>query len=338
MSDLDRELQDLGRSWRDNQRQPPRIDASMFVESTRRAPPLLSRLVRAVAVVAVLGVGILAISQDLQLTGSGAESGNEMAVPRPGDDVTATGVVVDDNGVARICDPLPVRTIKLSEDQPAHCSGVAVVIRGLELAALPGWIERGATGSSDVVTLTGTWTGDAIDAATVMPTAIDSDPQPELPCLTPDGAWPEAPSDELEFETALSRLANYLAAEPSRFSGYWVSSGVNGRDRVAVVGVVDDPGAAQIDVETVYRYPLCVAHVEHSALDLNRAVESITQDLGSRPVGSWRARVSQRLNRVAVRIPIVDADTARLLEKYPEAAADPLVRIASQPTLDVPEQ
>jgi len=140
--------------------------------------------------------------------------------------------------------------------------------------------------------------------------------------------------DDLDFETALARLAEYLAAEPARFSGYWVAPEANGPDNVAVVGVVGDPEVAQVALAANYPYPLCVVHVENSAIDLDRAADSISEDLASRPVGSWRARVSQPTNRVAVRIPIVDPVIVRLLEKYPEAAADPLVQVYSQPKAD----
>jgi hypothetical protein len=328
MSDLDTDLQNLGRNWRDNQRQPPRIDPSMFVESTRRTRPTLSWLVRAVAVLAVLGLGGFAIVQEHLPTRAGAESGYEAAGPSPGDDVMATGVVVvDGEGVARICDLFPVRGGNPSQEQPA-CSGIAVMVRGLEVRVLPGWAESGAIGFSDTVTIAGVWTGDAIEDAAVVPPP-DAQPQPELPCPTPEAGWPEPPSDEFEFEAALLRLGDALAAEPARFSAYWLSSADKGSDRVAVVGVVDSLQAAQTDLESVYPYPLCVAHVDYSASDLEQAALRIGQDLGSRPMGSWRVRVSWPLNHVSVRIPIVDDAIKQLLGKYPEATVDPLVWTAS---------
>lgn len=60
MSDLERNLQDLGRKWRDDQREPPHIEPSMFTGSAAtRSRPTVSPFIGIAAIVAVLAVGLL---------------------------------------------------------------------------------------------------------------------------------------------------------------------------------------------------------------------------------------------------------------------------------------
>lgn len=331
MNDLDKRLSEVGERWRETQREPPLIDPAMFVDSERPRFAVLLPLTRAAAVLVVVALGVVAVDQAIAPSRTGSQARTEPTITSSGDNVLATGVVVAGrDGVVQICDPLMTRLVKLEDEQPIQCSAVAVLVHGLNLSTLPGWTERGGGGFSDPVTVRGIWTGDAIEAKDAGAGSVESAPQPQIPCTTPNGGWPAPPSTELDLETALTRLTDELAAQPAQYSGYWVASAANGAgaDRIAVVGAVDDPDAARTVLESVYPYALCVTKVKYSSTDLERAADNIGQDLQSRPTGSWRTRVSQQLNRVIVRTYVVDRDLVQLLDTYPEATADPLVRAA----------
>jgi hypothetical protein len=329
MDDLDERLTDLGRRWREAQKEPPIIDPMMFSSSPRTPILSLGQLVRAAAVIGALGVGVVAVGLAIGPWRTGSRTGTQAEIAAPGQLVSATGVVVaGSDGVARICDLLPDRLGGVDEGGRVQCSVVAAVVRGLALARLPGWAERDGIGFSDPVTVRGIWTGDSIEASSTPSVPTSPEIGRDSPCPTPDGGWPALPSDELLLETALTSLTTELAADPGRYSGYWVTSagaGV-GANRIAVVGTVDDPGAAKATLESIYPFPLCVTLVQYSAADLARAEDGIAHDLQSRPDGSWRAHVSQQLDRVSVRTAIIDDDILQVLQRHPEAVADPLVK------------
>lgn len=328
MNDIDTRLHDLGKHWRDAERKPPAIDPSIFVDANLPRLPRVRLLFRASAMVVglVLGVAAVGLWTGLWRTASEAEIGSSAL--NPGDEVVAVGVVVAQrDGEPQVCDVLPVRLSDSSQQAKALCSAIAVTVQGLDLEGLPGWTERDDIGHSDLVAVRGTWTGRAIEGARAERASAGSESETLAPCETPNEGWPANPVNDLELEDALSRLGTMLSAEGGLFSGYWMAASAEETPtRIAVVGTVGDPGPALARLESIYPYPLCVIRVTYSAIDLERADDGISQALLTRPDGSWRARISQPLNRVVVRTSIVDDDLMHLMKLYPEGLTDPLVK------------
>lgn len=237
-----------------------------------------------------------------------------------GDRVVATGVVVVD-ATSQTClsAPFPVRLGGLLKPI-AHCPPISVPVRGVQVSGLPDWTATGAGGFSGLVTVEGTW-DDGLVAQTVAPAPPPTTPDPEVPCSTPVGGWPNTPAASLDYEAALARLNAQLAQAPTQYVGLWTTVASPGRVTVAVVGTVTAPDGVRAQLARVFPYALCVTRVAYSTADLEGTAAQL-----SRPDGTWGTDISVSLDRVVVHLAVVDDAAAATLTTHPDATADPLVR------------
>jgi hypothetical protein len=87
-----------------------------------------------------------------------------------------------------------------------------------------------------------------------------------------------------------------------------------------VVATVGDIGAARDRLEQLVPYPICVAPVRYSTRQLAATAEALrVANTG------WTVDVDPQVNRVRVRLAVIDGQTLSAIAQRPEALADPLV-------------
>lgn len=243
------------------------------------------------------------------------------AVVEPGDEVTGTGnIVLDERG--KWCLYGLVLNLGGIPRPIEACPPNSVLVQGVDVSGLAGWTAVGDSGYTGQITVRGTWTGEAVRVESVVVAAPRPRTARDVPCPAPAGGWPVPDPPPIELEEGLRRLGALLEREPARYSGYWMAaaSASEGLPAVAVVGTVEDPGEAQEDLESVYPFALCVVRVEYSMADLEQASSQLL-----RPDGSWANTISSELDRVIVRLPLVDQTADAVLSAHPEATADPII-------------
>lgn len=324
---IDRILSNAGMSWRRSLPPPPE---AAFADLK---PPAFGVLGGAAIGLAIAGLFVAGAAFTLTRLSEPRTGGGTEAV-RPGDRVEAHGTfVAAPGGSPVICRPLDSLDTGAEARTPPTCSPISVRIEGVDVRSLLTWGEtRAGTFFVDSVRITGSWTGEAIVVDAIEPVPIESD-YGTIPCDPPPTGWPPGPTSPLETEDATASLADAVQGDPARFSGYWgvtdPSGGTDGRALdVLVVGVRGDMDAARGDLEAVYPYALCLVSVRFSESELEKAARDLARDRASEL--TWAPRVDVELNRVRVRIKIVDDSWAALLAERPEIHPDALVRRSDQ--------
>jgi hypothetical protein len=297
----------------------------------RRSPRMLRHrptvLAIALAAAGTVVVGLLAGGPP-GTKQQGGPSGGATDLLQIGDQVVGQGgVVAERGGLTRLCysnvEPRLLGQPEIELSGPL-CPQVSVGLSGVNGPTLPGWTQWTNVGFSALVAIRGRWTGDVVDVQQVGP----YERRPRLtgieptcdPAATPIG---QQPPSSLEYESALSRLAATLDAEPQVYAGYWTTSVVTvtgGTDRVVVVGTVGDVKAARDHLAESFPYAVCAAKVDHSRRDLEQVIEELAQ---THP--EWMSEIRLDLNRVVVLVPVLDETNERLLRAFPAAIASPLI-------------
>jgi len=320
MSDVDRLLEEAGARWRESQPDPPIIDFSTLVLPARaRYGWWHAALV--VAAVAVVG-GVVVVGGGRLGLNTTPANGAPPAVTLAGDRVQGTGIVViDPSGQARLCIPegVRLRNYPPGAEPPPTCSPIAVPLQGLDPSRLPGRRERDGVVYSGRVTVKGVWTGDVVVVETVAEAEPDQQQAAPLSCLEPAEGWPRLPADG-DLEAALARVAEIVAEAPDVYAGYWTVPSPDGKTRVLVVGTVRSVDDARAAVASAYPYGTCVVAAKFSLRELQDAADAL-----ARPDRTWQTELDLELNRVRVRMAVVDEDARRTLVSYPQASAVPLI-------------
>jgi hypothetical protein len=237
-----------------------------------------------------------------------------LEVVRDGQRVTANAFILEaEGGGLKVCD------LALAAAEPGavpHCVGPEIDIQGEDtLRSLVSY-------NADIV---GTWQDGKIIVESAQMAPIDEAPPRDVPCAVPQGGWPRLGGDVVEIEGAIQRLVDYVDERPRDFAGVW-SAPISGRDAgVFVVPTTLDGAAAERDLRAVFAGALCVERVQFNGEELAEAAERL-HAMNS----EWDVRVEPQLNRVAVVVAAIDADTAELLEPYlPLIDVRPIVRPSS---------
>jgi len=172
---------------------------------------------------------------------------------------------------------------------------------------------------SSRVTVKGVWTGDVVVVETVAEAEPDQQLPTKLSCVEPAGGWPQLPSDG-DLEAALARVAEIVAEAPDMYAGYWTVPSPDGKTRVLVIGTVGSEDDARAAVASAYPYGTCVVAAKYNLRELQDAADAL-----ARPDRAWQTELDLELNRVRVRMAMVDDDVRRALVAYPQASAVPLI-------------
>lgn len=204
------------------------------------------------------------------------------------------------------------------------CSSVQVAVSRLDPTTLPGWRRQGDVSVSDPVTLTGLWRDGKLEVSN----AVSSQAPPYLPdpgvvpCAAPDTGWP-GDGDPDAMEAASGRLSAEVDARPELYSGIWgawIGTARSG-PRAVVVGTVGDVAAASATLAGIYPFNLCVIKATYSRSELEALAEQL-----SGLSQAWQIAVWPPLDKVLVRLVVLDQDTATKLEPYGDKIQlDPLV-------------
>ena len=234
---------------------------------------------------------------------------------------------------------VPCRTVvdPSGGNLPPACLGIAVPVEGVDPGSVPGWVEAGvqpdwvrpdAVGWAPLVTVTGRWTGNAIQAdgyAIFEPPGPTFDP---VPCTSTIQGRDEADAeDPLDPEKAIGALNTYVAGHPERYSGVWRGQlSADDAVGVAVVGSVDDPAVVAPDVARIYPFRFCITRVKYSATELAGVVGD-----ASRGHPWWEVETDPH-GYVNVTVPFIDPASASALSTLGDrVVVEPLVRPASVP-------
>jgi len=250
-------------------------------------------------------------------------------IVRVNDEVVGRGSVIAERiGTPRLCYVNGVmRMPRESEIELSGppCPQASVNLKGVNPVELPHWTQWTKFGFSDMITIRGRWTGDAVDVRGVGP--YERPPLDARHGRACDPAAPPVgrqPTSELEYESALSGLAAALRAKPDLYTGYWVTTVPGTADdagqRIIVVGTFGDTKTARDDLAREFHYAICAATVEFTEAELEQVKAEIAQ---AHP--SWVLNVHLDVNRVSVVVPILDQATMDILARYRSVVPDPLV-------------
>lgn len=287
MDELDDALKSWGAAWRARQDPPPHEvpigPRDLAPRTSSRAWPVL------LAVVTIVGGAWLA---PRLLT---SQTGNGPAKLQAGDLVIGAGAVVEEP--TRDVFLCMLRGGRLPSPAPAPgCSVVRVPLVGLDLEAVPGIAIVDGVRFAPLVTIRGTWNGDAVVVETIAEGGL---PEAEIPnpCASSEGSGNGLGS--LDEEEALGRLGAEVFGNPTVYGGLWRASSSDGLGRV-VVGVKGDTAPGTAKLRALYPYPLCVVAVAFSEADLDVTLRALREE-----ADLWIADVDLPRNRVAVSVGVV---------------------------------
>jgi hypothetical protein len=241
------------------------------------------------------------------------------AIVQRGDRVHATGVVI----------ATPGETIKVclaeADDlmgDPPRCLPIGVQVRGVETATLPGRSEVKGVVASGLVTVRGTWTGDAIDVDAISPATYDPW-LADLPCPEPEAGW-TYPADRGRFRDALAPLVAEINTHPGDFGSYWTIPPFNPtNDAGPAVEIIETdvaPRDVQSRVGALFPFGACLVRGHFTDEELAAAAGAL-----QKPDLTWIAGGGSLAHRVAVQLTMLDAAAVAVFDRYPEAFPEPLV-------------
>ena len=236
---------------------------------------------------------------------------------RPGDTVTATGIVRAKAGEMPLLCAGAFDILMFGI--PPSCSPPDVPLSGsVDLSLLPGrQVVADVTFSSEV-RVVGRWTGSAIEDP-VITSAPSTGYQDPLPCLTPATGWVN-PSASGGFRAALDPLAREITAHPELYAGYYTQSVTPGNSfpAVEIVRTKVDPRTLVSRIESLFPYAVCLTH-DYSQVELDAAIAAFPAPPATIPA------VSGDTHRVGVAIVAVDQDVLPIFMAHPAAYPIPLV-------------
>ena len=248
---------------------------------------------------------------------------------RIGDRVRATGYVRGSDSLGlRICESQPSillpRPTPSGGATPGCPAEISVAIDAVDGAELPGWTPSGDGGSSGYVEVIGIWTGEAITADDVRAVARPERFKRDVPCDPPSDGWPGDLPQSIQGEQMALRIQEVVDSDPERFAGLWsgfTDPANEEAGRALVVAVIDDAAAAQVELEEIYAYNLCIFEVEFSRAELT-AIEQALQPF----TVAWRPTVDGPSNRVVVELAFVDELAVTRVAPFGHAVVfDPVV-------------
>lgn len=242
-------------------------------------------------------------------TASPGPTASAIHVVADGDHVTARGfLLLGPTGDLRLC---------TGAVSPAMDDAVASCV---EPSVRVAHDVTGYVGS--YVQVDGIWSDDVLEPRSLSLDDFPETPDPTAPCEEPAGGW-RGNGDPLEAEAAGRRLEDLIASRPDEYAGFW-SASIPG-DRVFVVATTGDPGKATDEVRALFRGNLCVVSVEFSKRELDSTAERLrAYD------STWSVEVDAVANQVALRVPVIDAETAaRLLPERAIVDVQPVVQLAA---------
>ena len=106
-----------------------------------------------------------------------------------------------------------------------------------------------------------------------------------------------------------------LSSHPDMYAGLWSAENTDANGETAVsavvVGTVVEVDTVAARLHSMYPFNLCVVRVEYSDRDLQEVAGLITKL--NRP---WDVQVDPSVNRVVVRVPVLDRPTVDALDPY----------------------
>jgi hypothetical protein len=252
-----------------------------------------------------------------------------------GDAVQADGFVAgsDERGL-RICKSIGGPQLLPGQVEPSTapgegplCPPLSVPLANISVADLPSWVPLSWGGRSEYVSLTGTWSDGRFVVARITESNRPIETDPPLPddCVTPEGGWPGDIPNNTDGEAALRMLSEELSRDANTYLNYWRADLVPSNpdaEKVTVVGTVDDPASVTPQLRSLFPYNLCVMNVAFP----NATLESVSRRLTEND-GTWRTSIDVALDRVVVRLGIVDANAlARIGDDVSVVTIEPLVR------------
>jgi len=328
MADIEKLLTDAGERWRAGQPVPPQVEPP--VERRLVARPRLGALIVVVALLAVV-----ALAGTSPMGGPAASPSHvgigwdraqlEAAIVRPGDRVTAKGVIIAPWGEApKVCSPGGDRLM----GEPPACLPIAVPVEGVDLDHLPGRMVTNGTISSVGVEVHGTWTGAAIRVESIGASASEPYNLARSPCPEPLGGWRSAPSD-IAFRAALDPLVGEITAKPDVYGSYWtVPFAV---PDVEIVETRVDPTTVRGRVDALFPFSACLLRGTFTSEEL-----AATQTELQRDDLTWIAGVDDAFHRVRVELTMLDEAAVAVFVAHPGAYPAPLVTRVSPGSAPVP--
>lgn len=319
MDDLDSRLPRAGDRWR--RAQPPGRDPellrSVFVASTRRT----DRTVQVLGIlVLVLFVGGVVTFVSMGRNGqAGRPSPAAALIVKVGDRVIVSGRIVAAKGQPiLLCLPPTAIDLVGGLERPA-CQPPRVELQGIDPMNVPGARAVGGTVVIQMATLSGAWTGTAVDIDRWLSAAPKTGSEsPVLGCGQPvPGAISGGPATP-DTEAVYAQLQAEVEGHPDSYAGEWIQE-IDGISTV-VVGTVADRSRVERQLREIFPYGLCVVSADYSLTTLRSAAAAFT-----RPDQGWIAHVDVESNRVIVNLPVVDASAASALDAAPGVMVEPLV-------------
>ena len=184
---------------------------------------------------------------------------------------------------------------------------------------VPGWRSIGDAGYADHITVRGEWLGTAIQVRETLAEDIETEQRPVSPC--PDVVGIRQADETLEYEAAVGGLNAAVARRPELYGGMWRA--VAKQDTaIVVVAVAGDIDAARHELRLLFAFPLCLVSVAFSTTELADVIAQL-----SRMDATWETELVAYLNRVRLRLTVVDDRSLRFLHPHGGASdVSPLVR------------
>ena len=286
-------------------------------------------------------VGLVAAVLVLSACGSGEDASDRVAPPAPASSaststgtpavadetgrthVSATGSVIAERGVTRICSGVMTSL-------PPQCGG-GVVLTGLDPTSLPGAQTQGTTTWTDAeTTVVGWWDGEVLAVERSQPAAPRTPPpNPSYapPCPEPDGGWQGAPAGA----ESLGPVTDYTTEQPETFAGLWWDE----QTKVPTVRFTGKLEEHRRALAERYEHDVCVIDARYSQAELSAVQAALTRSLGPRPGQALRMLSSGAdplRNVVDLNVVIVDDVVQREVDRHPEG----MVRVTTflQPVAD----
>jgi hypothetical protein len=321
MADVDSLLTQAGERWRASLPQPGALRP--LPEDRPRGLPMALIVAAVIAMLIAVVAGLAAGGRpgaSRSHVGVGWDHASLVAaVVQRSDRVRATGVVIATPGeVIKVCLGGADRLM----GDPPRCLPIGVEVRGIDTATLPGRSEVKGVVASGLVTVRGTWSGDAIEVDAIAPAAYDPW-LADLPCPQPEAGW-TFPAERGAFRDALTPLVAEINGHPDEFGSYWTIPPFNPtNDSGTAVEVIETdvaPRDLQSRVEALFPYGACLVRGHFTDEQLAAVARAL-----QKPDLTWIAGGGSLARRVAVQLTMLDAAAVAVFDQHPEAFPEPLV-------------